>query len=350
MTRWRRSSLSMAAATMVALATGPAGWAQSAPPPTPPLTIPADEAAPADGVVVHSWALAPAGSGDPEQPGNRPNLSYQAAPGSEIADELTLFNLSNVQLTFRLYATDAFNNEDGAFDVLPFAKKPKDVGTWVTLPQANITLDARTQATFPMTVKVPANASPGDHVGAVLASSEAQGTGPDEKLVTLDRRTGPRLYIRVDGPLAPELTAERIRTSYRPSLNPLKGTATVSYRIENRGNVRLGGKQQVSIGGFMGVARKQKAPTDLPELLPGQGVSLQAEFDGVAATVLAVTKVAIDPVPVEGKALEPRSRQAFTLAVPFTVLALLVGAWLLRRARLSYLRHASERAGSDAAL
>jgi hypothetical protein len=100
----------------------------------------------------------------------------------------------------------------------------------------------------------------------------------------------------------------------------------------------------------LGVARRQKAPTDLPELLPGQGVSLRAEFDGVAATVLAVTKVAIDPVPVEGEALKPRSRQALTLAVPFTVLAVLMGAWLLRRARRSYLQHASERAGSNPAL
>ena len=347
----RRAALSVAAAALALPAFGSAGWAQVPPPATPPGDVPAGAPQPAGDPVVHSWALAPAGTGEPDGAGNRPNLSYEVAPGAEVTDQLTLYNLSNVQLTFRLYATDAFNNEDGAFDVLPFDRKPRDVGTWVTLPQANITLQPRTQATFPMTLKVPAGATPGDHVGAVLASSEALGTGPDNKVVTLDRRTGPRLYLRVDGPLAPELTAERIKTTYKPSLNPLSGTATVRYRIVNRGNVRLGGKQQVSIGGVLGVARKRKPATDLPELLPGQGIDIETDFEGVAATGLAVTRVEIDPVQIAavGEELKQRSRQAFTLAVPFTVLALLLAALLLRRARRSYLRHAAESAGVSGA-
>lgn len=346
----RRVVLSVVAATAVLPAVGSTGWAQTPPPATPPGEVRPAPPQPAGDPVVHSWALAPAGTGEPDGGGNRPNLSYEVAPGGEITDQLTLYNLSNVQLTFRLYATDAFNNEDGAFDVLPFDKKPKDVGTWVTLPQKNITLLPRTQATFPMILKVPAGASPGDHVGAVLASSEAHGTGPDNKIVTLDRRTGPRLYLRVDGPLAPELTAERIRTTYRPSLNPLRGTATVMYRIQNRGNIRLGGKQQVSIGGVLGLARREKPAVDLPELLPGQGIDLEADFEGVAATGLAVTRVEIDPAHVDaaGEELERRSRQAFTLAVPFTMLAVVLAALLLRRARRAYLRHAAESAGVSA--
>ena len=85
----------------------------------------------------------------------------------------------------------------------------------MTLPQDTITLEARQQATMPITVKVPITARPGDHAGAVLASSQAEGTGPDGKVITLDRRTGSRVYIRVAGPLTPELTVEKLRTTLR---------------------------------------------------------------------------------------------------------------------------------------
>src|SRR5262245_27067586 len=57
---------------------------------------------------IQSWALAPSGA-DPGEPSSRPNLSYETAPGAEIQDSVTLWNYGNTQLTFRIYATDAFN-------------------------------------------------------------------------------------------------------------------------------------------------------------------------------------------------------------------------------------------------
>jgi hypothetical protein len=342
--------ISAAAVAVAFTASAPASWGQSAPPTTttatrPPIEPVLPDSGEADGdTVVHSWALAPA-AGDPAQGGTRPNLSYEAAPGTQIDDQLTLFNYSNVQLTFRLYATDAFNNDEGAFDLLPGDERPTGVGTWVTVAQANVTLPPRSQATMPITVKVPATARPGDHAGAVLASSRAEGTGPDGKVVTLDRRTGTRLYVRVAGPLAPELVVASIRTTYQPSLNPASGTAKVTYRIENRGNVRTGGTQRVSVSGPFGLATKRKAAADLPELLPGEDVTLRATFEGVPAAAVAITKVRLDPEPVgEGMDdLSATSRRSFTAAVPFSVLALALAVWLVLRARRSFLRHQRER-------
>ena len=51
--------------------------------------------------MIHSWALAPAGSLDPNEAGNRPNLSYTADPGAVVEDAVTLFNYGTAQLTFR---------------------------------------------------------------------------------------------------------------------------------------------------------------------------------------------------------------------------------------------------------
>ncbi len=337
MTRGRRL-LTLAIALAVAVwwpAT--AGWAQQPPTPQPPG---AGQPATA-GEVIHSWALAPSGE-DPTQPGSRVDLSYDTTPGSTIKDNVILFNYSNVPLTFRVYATDAYNNVKGDFDLLPGDEKPKDVGPWVTFPQDNITLLPNTQATLPVVVKVPVGARPGDHVGALLASSQAQGTSPDNKVVTLDRRTGTRLYVRVAGPLKPELVVTRLKSTYEPSLNSLDGGAKVTYRVENRGNVRLGGTHKVSIAAPFGLAKKTKSSVKLPEILPGQGVNLEAAFDGVIASVLAVTEVDLDVKPVASDVGVVPSNDARSLspALPYTLITLLVIVWLLVRSRRSYLKHA----------
>lgn len=330
----------------------PAATAAPGPAPVPvevPLGSQAPDgdagAAPDDEVpVVHSWALAPAGSEDSPESGNRPTLSYDLAPGSEVTDQVTLFNYSNVQLTFQLYATDAFNNEDGQFDLLPSEEAPTDVGTWVTLPQGAVTLGPRSQASFPVTIRVPSDARPGDHAGALLASSQAMGTGPDGKVVALDRRTGSRIYVRVDGPLAPELTVEDLRSSYRPALNPLDGTTTVSYRVHNRGNVRLGGRHRVVVSAPFGLLARRAPVQEVTELLPGESVEVEVVLDGVVATGLVVAEVELEPFPVEGEVgdLAGSDRRARAFAPPLTVIAVLLAVALALYARRSYLRRQAD--------
>ena len=69
----------------------------------------------------------------------------------------------------------------------------------------------------------------------------------------LDRRTGTRLLIRVNGPLTAELAVTDVSTDYSPALNPLAGSATVTYVVENRGNTRLGGTATAAVGGPFGI-------------------------------------------------------------------------------------------------
>lgn len=340
-TTWRRLLAAAAATAAMTAPFGSPSWAAPAPTTTvPQRPLPASPAFP-DGAIVNSWALAPT-SNTEAQGGDRPNLSYETAAGSEVKDQITLYNLSNVQLNFRLYATDAFNNADGGFDLLPGDKKPTGVGTWITLPQENMTLPPRTQASMPVTIKVPVTASPGDHAGAILASSPAQGTGADGKVVILDRRTGPRVYVRVAGPLAPRLTVEKLSTTYHAALSPLGGTADVTYRVQNRGNVRMAGRQRVSVSAPLGLLSKKKAFVNLPEILPGEGVTFHASFKGVASSGISDAHVRLDPAPVGAAPEKPNSWTSFTLAPPFTILGIALSVWLLLRARRAYKRRERE--------
>lgn len=314
-----------------ALAQNGGGGATTTPPPHPP-TAPA---------VVNSWALTPSGA-TPGQPGTRPNLSYELAPGAVMTDSVTLLNYSNVQLTFRVYPTDAFNNVDGQFDLLPGDKEPVDAGSWVTLPQANITVPAFASATLPITVSVPPDATPGDHAGAILAASEAEGSGPDGKIITLDRRTGSRLYVRVAGPVSPTLDIEQIQGTYHPTLNPLAGTLDIAYTVRNTGNVRLAAKQRLAVKAPFGPAIRRSTPVDVPELLPGNSVTLTATFKSVPATALLGTSITLTPLGAGDPGAAETTGSGRTYALPWSVLALLLVVFLLQRARKAYRRHQRE--------
>jgi hypothetical protein len=286
--------------------------------------------------IIHSFTLTPAGDAD-DAPGSRTNLSYIGDPGESFEDEVTVFNLGNEQLTFRVYATDAFNAADGTLSLLDGSDPPTDVGTWVTFPQELITIPAKTQATFPVTITIPDNATPGDHTGAVLASSEALSTGNDGAAVVVDRRTGTRLLVRVNGPIRPELAIEDLHTSYHHSLNPFGGSAEVTYTIHNRGNVRLAGSHQVVVEGPFGLAGKRAPMAEFPELLPGQSIEVTTEISGVPALMLAFTTVTLEAdAGGEGAMLPTVSRGSTAFAPPITlllVLLLVLFTILARRAR-----------------
>ena len=334
-TSWRRLLLVPVILTSL-LAFAPAALAQDAPAQDP-----------SQGQVVESWTLTPAGSDGSGQPGNRSDLSYTVPPGQTVQDSVTVYNYSNVPLPFHVYAADGFNNEDGGFDVLAGDQTSTDVGSWVKFDLDQLTLQPGTQATIPITITVPADASPGDHVGAILASSRAEGTSADGKVVALDRRTGTRLYVRVDGPIEPQLAVENVSPKYDPSLNPLGGTGTVSYTVVNRGNVRLGGTTHISVGGIFGLFAKSSPTVDLPELLPGQSYRATATVSGVPAFVVDRATVHVDPTPVQGDdaTAKAQSKSSLVLALPYTLLALAIVAGLVWFAIRRYRRHLGDSSG-----
>jgi hypothetical protein len=298
--------------------------------------------------VTQSWSLAPAGS-DPSQPGARANLTYGLDPGATLEDTVVLWNYSNVQVTFRVYPTDAYNTRTGAFTLLPGADKPKDVGTWVTMPQEFVTVPASTSIELPITITVPPNATPGDHVGAILAASQTPATIDGKEQVLLDRRAGTRIYLRVTGPLNPELVVDEVSTSYSPSINPLDGELEVTYSIRNTGNVRLGAEQELEVHDLLGTV-DERTPKRVPEILPDNTVTFTKRFTGVAATVRVSTDVTVTPFTPEsvaGESAEPTEAVAagaasttstgHAWAIPWTlvvvVLVLLAVVLLLRRRR-----------------
>jgi hypothetical protein len=208
------------------------------------------------------------------------------------------------------------------------------------MPLDSITVPPGKMATIPISIHVPVDARPGDHVGAVLASSATIGTGPEQATITLDRRAGSRIYVRVDGPLHPELAVENLETSYDASANPVGGAAEVTYTIANRGNVRLAGTQQVSVAGPLGLLRKSLPEAEIPELLPGETMNVTQKIESAPATGVLVADVDLHPTsPAGGDELEATGSSSSMVALPYTLIALVLLLILGTFAWRAYKRH-----------
>ena len=282
----------------------------------------------------------------------RPYYFYLAQPGSTLTDLVAVVNVGSAPITLSVYATDAGNSLDGSFAFPAAAVKPVDVGTWIhlRLPHSTptITVPGRSTTFVPVTVTVPANASPGDHAGALIASLQGEVRNSQGQLVHLDQRVATRIFLRVAGPLHPKLAIEQLAASYHGSLNPFtKGTVTVTYVVHNTGNVKLGGDQVVEVSGLFGKTRLTAVPK-VPLLLPGGSVQESVQVSGVLPQVWMTTDVTVTALALPGDvdpAAGPWTASTHFWAVPWALL-ILVGLILLVLALMAFERRRRS-AGQD---
>ncbi len=265
----------------------------------------------------------------------RPHFAYTAVPGADIVDYVAVSNYSSTPLSLKIYAGDAFTNQDGGFDLTASNAKPRDLGTWVTIANPSVTLAARTRSILPFRLAIPGNASPGDHVGGIVASLTTTTRGKRGDLVTVEHRLAERIYLRVPGALRPTLAVSEEHTTFAGPLNPFgRGQASTSYRITNTGNVRLGAKVVASFHNLLGTT--SAGTLSVPELLPGSSMAFTGSA-GLLPALRASTQVHVTPVRL---AADGEAGDAFTVSrgfwtVPWSLLALLgivtVTAAVLRR-------------------
>jgi hypothetical protein len=264
--------------------------------------------APGDADLV-TFGIAPASSGVADQ---RAYLTYGVTPGAVVFDAVALVNQSDQPLDLLVYAADGVNAEGGGLDVRPRAEASTDIGSWVTVAgeQEPVRVSVppqdaeagRGEVVLPFEVAVPANATPGDHVGGVVASLVARGENPEAQNIELEQRVAVRLYFRVDGPLSPALDVDVLDVSYVPGTRLWEpGRVDLTYRVTNSGNTRLGVDSTVSVRGPFGLgARSGDGPT-VEEIVPNGGsVTLEATVTEVRPLVRMSASVTVSATPAPG--------------------------------------------------
>ncbi|MEY9888231.1 hypothetical protein ABIA31_001871 [Catenulispora sp. MAP5-51] len=302
---------------------------------TPPRTDPAP--APASGAATFGIQPATATARDK----SRDSFTYQATPGAQKTDYVAVSNYSTSPLKLRIYATDAYNTADGGFTVLPLATKPQDVGLWVSFPTTVVTLAAKSSQILPFTLKVPADAKPGDHVGGIMLSLTTQAADGKGGQIAVESRVGTRLQVRVPGTLKAQLTVSHVSVSYHGSSIPFgSGSVTVSYTVANTGNVRLAGAQKVHVSSLFGGSRPSLPIADVKELLPGDQERVTATVKSVLPSFTSTAHISVVPTAVTGDidpVLAAVDQDASVATIPWsTILLVLVlggiaGVWVWRR-------------------
>ena len=282
---------------------------------------------------------------------DRPTFAYGATPGGVFTDQVEVSNPGSTALTLRVYASDAFNPRAGGFDLLPAGAKPADVGSWVTMSRGSVTVPARGKVLVGFTLKVPTNATPGDHSGGIVASLSSVRSDVQGNRVAVDQRVGARIYLRVSGALQAALTVEGLTARFHPTLNPFGSSrATLTYRVRNTGNVRLGAKQHVTVGTIWGADRDAPGVVDLPEILPGNAVDVTTEVRSALPAIWLTSAVRTDPVAQPGDqalAITATTREHGFWAISWTLLALV--AALIAVVVLSLRRRVRRRRGGPVA-
>jgi dihydroorotate dehydrogenase (fumarate) len=271
----------------------------------------------------------------------RSRFDYQVEPGQRIDDAYLLRNTGTTPQVMKLYATDAYNTEDGSYGLLETGLAPSDAGSWVSFGGAStvdVPLEPGATQTVPFTLVVPADAAPGDHAaGIVISTMSAQGQ------VMVDRRVATRLYLRVPGDLQPALTISSIAAEYSGEFNPLDGQTSISFTVKNSGNVALAATMVAGVNTYLGIGTGEKVRQDLSEMLPGSTRTITMVVPGVPQLGYLNPYVSLAPS-VDEEALNPGplptvTRDTVAFAMPWLLLALLAIAAVvvlflrIRRAR-----------------
>ncbi|NMO51199.1 DUF916 domain-containing protein [Actinoplanes sp. TBRC 11911] len=318
---WHLMAAVAVVVTSAAAATPAIGAPSVAPTPTP---SPSAGKSPASKSSPVRWSVAPANATTVD---GRNQYSYEnVRPGATVHDYVSITNLGAAPVTFRVYAADGVTTADGKISVATAAVKPTDLGVWTKLAHGSVKVPARSQVIEPFTINVPANATPGDHAGGLIASVTEKAA---EGQVSRESRFAVAAYVRIVGALTPALGIESVSASYKGTANPFgAGGATVAYTVHNTGNVRLSAAQAVSVTGPFGTEETVR-PDALAVVLPGDSVRVTAHLSGIQPVGPLKAHVTVTPGPAShapkmSAALTPVAQTVGLWATPWPQIVLLL--------------------------
>ena len=300
-----------------------------------PTPAPTSTATPPGGPAV-TFGIGPANTKGID---GRPNLQYSVDPGASTADRVALLNFSTKPLTVNVYTVDAIDNSSGAIAFDPRSAPGIDANTWLSVhTSTSVTLPPSTthhvgELVVPISVHVPSTATPGDHLAAIIVSIIAQASSPGRANVNFEQRVALRAFFHVSGTLVPQLSVIDLHAVYHNNWNPIgAGSATVTYRVKNTGNVVLGGKERVTVTGLFGSTGSTHAIADVPPLLVGGSFPVKVEVHGVWPEVFMHAAAQVTPESVVGSVNPPlhiaHGKTSF-FAIPWALIILIVLLLLL---------------------
>ncbi len=156
-------------------------------------------------------------------------------PGQTLNETIKVTNQDQQPKTFYLLARDISGTGDGGQPV--FASGTDDIygmSAWVSFGQPSVVVAGGASKDVPFSIKVPKDAAPGGHFGAVFLSLEAK--KPTNTGTGVGLEIGPIIDLRVAGEVVEDARIREFSTD-----KSIYGVPIVNFstKIENLGNVLL---------------------------------------------------------------------------------------------------------------
>jgi Bacterial protein of unknown function (DUF916) len=249
-----------------------------------------------------AWPAATEGAAGPTfalKPASPAKLGYfvlQGRPGATIRGEVQVINVGSVAGRTKIYAVDATTGETSGVVYRSRQEPRQGVGEWTRLGTGTIQLAPGQSRVVPFSVRVPGGASPGQHLGGIVAqrstSSASGGSagqgGHGTFKVKIQALSVIALQVNLPGPRRVKMALSGIEVGSQP------GHQSLLLGIGNRGNLLLKGRGSLKVVDGNG------------HLVKSQSFNLDT----------FVPKTHVDfPVYIRGKALRPgRYRGTVTIS------------------------------------
>jgi hypothetical protein len=200
-------------------------------------------------------------------PDGRRWFEFELEPGASATDHLAVTNLSADPVVFAMQAADGYTTQKGRFSILSNPADSVDSGTWIEI-QPEVEVPPGQQVVVPFTVRVPRDATPGDHPAGLAAVVARVGDTEGGAGVNLSSRFAVAVMARVAGELEPKLEIVDARADYRMAWGLLEpGRLAVAFTLVNSGNTRLTVRGSLDVGG---PSAKWPAEGEVIGLMPGE--------------------------------------------------------------------------------
>jgi WxL interacting protein linking bacterial and host surfaces len=283
-----------------------------------PRRKPLGRAAALAALVVALLAAAPAAAGaagpsfalKPVGPARTGYFVFRGAPGQTVRGAVRVLNVGDEAGRTSLYAVDAATGQTSGAVYRSRQEPRRDVGAWIKLAKAGVTLDPGRSQVVPFVVRVPASAPAGQHLGGIVAqrtpgaTSAAQGGGKGSFKVRIQELSVLAVQVNVPGPERAQLSLTGIEAGSQP------GHQSVLIGIGNRGNVLVKGRGTLRIAGKDGRV-VQRSSFALDTFVPDTHIEFPVYIQGTA----------LRPGGYRGTVSVAYRGQRLTRSFPFTISA-----------------------------
>jgi hypothetical protein len=162
-------------------------------------------------------------------------IEKPADPGQQLVEEFKVTNLSSQEQTYYLMVRDISGVKDGGAPIYADENAEKtgyEMSEWVQLGMTEVTLAPKQEQAIPVTINVPASATPGSHFGGIFVSLEPPRMRTIGATVGFD--VANILSIRISGDALESLQIRSFATD-----KYVYGSPEVQFKakLQNKGNV-----------------------------------------------------------------------------------------------------------------